>query len=903
MRPMLAVGLLFFATTAFAVDRTRVLDDFENPAVWSAQHTDDVTASLSSVTGKYGKALRLTFDFDHVNGYATAHRALPLDLPPNYEISFWIRGDAGVNNLQFKLIDASGDNVWWLNRPDFSFPREWQQVRVRRREIDFAWGPTPERTLRHSAAIEFVVASGRDGGAGLVELDDLTIRELPPADDSPLPPSPNAMLQDAAKKTPRGTYPRGFVEQVYWTIVGVDGGAAPALISEDGAIEPRAGRWTVEPFLLIDNRRVTWADVTPTQSLLEGYLPLPAVQWKTDKVQLDIEAFARGPRDAAQLIARYRLRNKTDASLSATLQLAIRPLQVNPPTQFLNSPGGLGSIRNLHWDDRQLDVDEAHVVLSAAPDDVVPLGINGQLMRAQAANDLSDRTGQLSAALVYKYELPPGGTQEVDIAVPMRGAQAPQAITRDDVERERDAVAARWRERLNRLTLKVPESRIANALRTALAHILISRDGAALRPGTRSYARSWIRDGAMMVDALLRFGEIDAIREYVDWYAPHQFSNGKVPCCVDHRGADPVPENDSHGELIHAIAQLYRFGGDRAGLEKNWPYVQAAIAYMDQLRAGETGAVNPAFKGLMPASISHEGYSAKPEHSYWDDFWALTGYKDAADLAVALGRADAPSYALARDAFARDLHKSIATATEAHAIDYVPGSVELGDFDATSTTIALVPAGEQSSLPDDLLRNTFERYWREFVARRDGAKPWEDYTPYEWRTVGSFVRLGWRERAQELIDFFFVTGARPAAWNQWAEVVGRDARKPRFIGDMPHAWVASDFIRSVGSLFAYQRNGALVLAAGVRAAWLDDGVAVEHAPTPYGELNYHLQKTAHRLTLRIDAGAKPPAGFVLSWPLGGQPGATRINGHSAQWRDGELPIASAPATISVDLRK
>ena len=33
--------------------------------------------------------------------------------------------------------------------------------------------------------------------------------------------------------------------------------------------------------------------------------------------------------------------------------------------------------------------------------------------------------------------------------------------------------------------------------------------------------------------------------------------------------------------------------------------------------------------GLVTESISHEGYSAKPVHSYWDDFWALRGLDDA----------------------------------------------------------------------------------------------------------------------------------------------------------------------------------------------------------------------------------------------------------------------------------
>ena len=122
------------------------------------------------------------------------------------------------------------------------------------------------------------------------------------------------------------------------------------------------------------------------------------------------------------------------------------------------------------------------------------------------------------------------------------------------------------------------------------------------------------------------------------------------------------------------------------------------------------------------------------------------------------------------------------TAT-AHGIDFLAGAAELGDFDATSTAIAFAPGGGSQYLPSDLVAPTFERYWREFIDRRDGRKAWEEYTPYELRTVGTFVRLGARDRAQEQLAFF-LAGRRPAAWNQWAEVVGREARRPRFVGDM-----------------------------------------------------------------------------------------------------------------------
>ena len=122
--------------------------------------------------------------------------------------------------------------------------------------------------------------------------------------------------------------------------------------------------------------------------------------------------------------------------------------------------------------------------------------------------------------------------------------------------------------------------------------------------------------------------------------------------------------------------------------------------------------------------------------------------------------------------------------------------------------------------------DTFDRYWRNFQTRRsdeaagvrhgDGA-----YTPYEWRNVGAFVRLGERERALEAMAYFYAD-RRPAGWNQWAEVVLRDAREPRFLGDMPHGWVASDQIRSVLDLFAYEDEGERVAGAGGRRA---DGLA------------------------------------------------------------------------------
>jgi len=407
-------------------------------------------------------------------------------------------------------------------------------------------------------------------------------------------------------------------------------------------------------------------------------------------------------------------------------------------------------------------------------------------------------------------------------------------------------------------------------LRTAIAHVLISRNGPALQPGTRSYARSWIRDGAMMGEALLRTGHAEAVREFADWFAPHLFPSGKVPCCLDARGADPVPENDSHGEWVRLVSQYYRYTHDTAWLRRQWPGVVRAVDYMESLRADsrrEANAEALGYAGLLLPSISHEGYSDKPAWSYWDDFWALAGYRAAPALAQALGDADhGRRFTAARDDFMHDLGDSITKSRARHGIDFIPGSADRGDFDATSTTIALSEADALGLVPRTWFDATFERYWQEFIARRDGTKPWEDYTPYEWRNVGALVRLGQVDRAHAAIAFF-MADRRPAPWNQWAEVVGREPRKPRFVGDMPHAWVASDYVRAVLDLFAYEREDeqAMVLAAGIPDAWIAaGGVSIDGLRTPWGPLGYTLRREGNANVLEISAAsARPPGGFVL----------------------------------------
>ncbi|MCA9259249.1 MAG: hypothetical protein KDA61_08620, partial [Planctomycetales bacterium] len=248
-----------------------------------------------------------------------------------------------------------------------------------------------------------------------------------------------------------------------------------------------------------------------------------------------------------------------------------------------------------------------------------------------------------------------------------------------------------------------------------------------------------------------------------------------------------------------------------------------------------------AFYGLMPESISHEGYSAKPMHSYWDDFFTLKGLKDAAEIATTLGKTErAEQIAELADDFATTLYDSLDAARAAHGIEYLPGCAELGDFDATSTTIALWPCEELHRLPQAALQATFDRYWERFVARRDDPDfAWFDYTPYELRVVGTFVLLNQPQRAAEALEFF-LRDRLPREWNQWPEVVYREPRTARFLGDLPHTWCGSDFLNSVRTAFLYERadDQTVVVFAGLPSQWYgDQPIGFRNLPTYGGRLS------------------------------------------------------------------
>lgn len=612
-----------------------------------------------------------------------------------------------------------------------------------------------------------------------------------------------------ARLTPAGCYPPWLLKrQRYWTVVGVEEDTKESLFAEDGDIELYKS-FSITPFLRLGDAFITARDTLPEQSLRDGFLPMPRVTWHRPEFRLVMDAWAWGPPGASTTYITYRLQNTSTQLLSGTLYLAIRPYEVNPPWQW----GGLNRIDHLHRQpDGSIQVNEYRVVPCNPPTSfAVALPDDGDIVHALLQNQwpeaqgIDHPNGLASGALAYAFRLEPRAVKNVTLALPLHDASVPSA----DPARTRHDCAAYWRNRLTLPPLSAPND-VLQTLQANLAYILINRDGPAIQPGSRSYEASWIRDAAGTGRVLLRLGFTNEVRQFIAWYGGYLFDDGRVPAIVIHNRneVNPVKEFDSQGEWVALLHHYYHTTDDRAFLQSQWTNTLRALRYLAEIRQSEERPEylqqpgEERYYGLLPKSVSHEGYYPEPgNHSYWDDFWALKGWKDAITLAIALNDSEhLPWMQREEKALRAALYTSISNTMNFYHIDYIPGCAELGDYDPSSTAAALTGCGELSALPSDALHRTLDRYLEQWDQRNQPG--WiGSFSPYEFRIVPALLQTGRTGEAHRVFNAL-MHWRIPAGWKQWPEAVYAPPETPGYIGDMPHTWAGGEFMNAALDLFS-----------------------------------------------------------------------------------------------------
>ena len=307
---------------------------------------------------------------------------------------------------------------------------------------------------------------------------------------------PETYYKITADSLPQGFYPIWLGnQQGYWTIVGSSHGYKESLICEDGTIELYPRSWSLMPYLYINSRLITRQDVEVTQSLEEGYLPIPLVRWRYEGLTFDQKLFSSEDKEKSLTCIWYKLTNTGSNKVRGKLFITFRPFQVTPPWQ---GDGGMMDLFSIDF----RSIEDKRVVINGKESlwfITSPAGFGASsYLECDVMNFIEkgelpphrivyDPWGGATGALEYDFDLAPGEKVDYLFAAPIEGETDKYDMTREGFFENLDKTRSFWREKLNQVKIDIPDKYLVNLLKANIAYMLINKDGPVIQPGSRHY--------------------------------------------------------------------------------------------------------------------------------------------------------------------------------------------------------------------------------------------------------------------------------------------------------------------------------------------------------------------------------------------------------------------------------
>ncbi len=640
---------------------------------------------------------------------------------------------------------------------------------------------------------------------------------------------------------------------VGWTATGLPGAVEEGLLGRDAAAGSTAWPFTLSAWVR-DDATGEWtaaerqAPDAVVFDLRSGYLPLPRARIPSRRLPLTVEylvASASSSFPDGVAVYRARVTNPANHARRATLVLAVRPYLVD---------GRVGEVRALHWERDVVWVNDSIPVAPervpaervAADLDCDGRDVSRHLLEASGGPTCGSPMGTLlGGAFVFPLTLPPRSSESVALLAPLAPVASGPAVVpefrRLGVEELSARAAAQWRARLLALPLEVPDSAVMQALRASLANILIARDGDLPYAGPHVARALPLPEAAYISAALLRMGAASLVAPGLP---------GLWPVPAAERGLPPAEaaDWDRHGQAIFAAGEYARFTADTALVRKQWAAVQRSVDYLRRARASMARAEShgTVVFGLLPASVAAFPLGGAEGHHYWDDFWAIRGFEDAAQLAtIAAHERDAAQMREEAEALRRAVRVSYRQTMLVSRNTWIPsGPEDLEDPAAARSTCAGLWPGAGLEPEDTIVRRSFDHYWESWIRPYGGAYLQRGrFWPYGLEIGACELFLDRPQRAHAILRWHLEHPTPPGAYS-WAEQVDTTAFTYAG-GDMPSAWVAADYVNLVRSMLLHERGDTLVLGAGLLPGWLSaGGVRATSAPSHFGPVSFRVSGDA-----------------------------------------------------------
>jgi hypothetical protein len=434
-----------------------------------------------------------------------------------------------------------------------------------------------------------------------------------------------------------------------------------------------------------------------------------------------------------------------------------------------------------------------------------------------------------------------------------------------------------WREFTGRISMRLPDSRWADAFAALLSHSALCLNEGAPDVAVANY-NVFNRDGVYMANIFQKTGRFELSESALDYFLGHPF-NGRVQ-----------PEADNPGEILWGLGEHWFFTRNRSWLERIFPSAEKLAAMVRYYRTTPgphfVGDTRLEYGEAVPLSERKE---LKPgacdgQHPEFTEAWDIAGLRSAVALARALGKMELAAVweKLADEFFAkydRQFGGDLAKGYGSYAVLW-PCRLYAFDegkaFDAFKNFGAQPPAG-----------------WRYFPLAR----------AHQGLLAGNRAAaadtLGLHLDHPQMRGWFALDEGGDSGVGGWNHVL-TTWPQGAVSKAMPHGWATAEMLLLLRDALIFEDGDKLVLFAGVPAGWFKDpaGMRFDNFPTHFGKCSAGWRLTQSEATLTVSGVASPPGGFSLRIPSGHVATIT-AGGIAIPVKNGEARFPATARTVVV----
>jgi len=630
------------------------------------------------------------------------------------------------------------------------------------------------------------------------------------------------------------------------------------------------------------------------QELVDGYLPGIRSGWQVGSVRTRELAFAtlleapklRTGRETLVAVVRWTLRNESGGWEPVHLGFRIGQA-VSGQSLFKEPPAYPAPL-----------VFKNSFVLETGGKILLRVSATGAAVALHPVAKAEGSPGAADAGheLTFDFRLKPGEERTVDLFIPYFPADAEKTgdLERLAVEPQLEVFRNFWTRELNRRArFIVPEKRIRDSYRSALAYSMILTDRnpkgfSVPHPDATAYEHVWAGDSGCIIHATDRLGYHDDAAAYLDYFLARQgqrapegevssadgFFSGDVP------GLRWMGEN---GFILWAMAEHYKLTGDRSWLRKVAPKMIKSCDWIIRERNRTKTTANgerPRHYGLLPKGRASD--NAELNYFYWTDTYSYGGLRGTADVLAEIGlgqeaarlRAEADDY---KACILDSVERSILRQTD-------PPFFPQGPYMNQPPTAEALAASWYS------LCSPIYMAEMGLFGANDPKASWVNGTIEKYvMTSGlpTLVRPGYidphyvynqaltqllRGETGKFLWTFYSVFAYGQSRTTYATLECNDIETGS-LGDawdslrMPHMHSNSRVLALLRIALLLEDGAALHLLAGTPRGWLEPGKSVEvrKAPTLFGEVNIRCKSlpSGREIAVTIDPPHRKPARIIL----------------------------------------